>query len=179
MGFAENLRQIRREKGLSQEMLAEMMEVSRQAVSKWEQGEGYPEVEKLLLLASKLNISLDSLMSTEIARSSTPENSKVTGNLLISSPTENAVVSCYKVLSSQKMKGGKKAPQYALYGVSSGVTSFWGESTTFLGWYADGESLSREVQEIQQAMMSGVPTYTLQYSVAVERKWLGFSMVTE
>ena len=66
MSFAEHLRQIRKEKGLSQEDLAELLDVSRQAVSKWEQGAGYPEVEKLLLLSNRLNISLDSLMATEI-----------------------------------------------------------------------------------------------------------------
>ena len=68
MSFAENLKQIRKEKQLSQEELAEILDVSRQAISKWEQGVGYPEVEKLLLLSSKLNISLDSLMSTEIVK---------------------------------------------------------------------------------------------------------------
>ena len=48
MSFAENLKLIRKERNLSQEELAEILEVSRQAVSKWEQGDGYPEVEKLL-----------------------------------------------------------------------------------------------------------------------------------
>ena len=38
MGFADNLQRIRKEKRLSQEELAEMLGVSRQAVSKWEQG---------------------------------------------------------------------------------------------------------------------------------------------
>ena len=42
MGFAENLRELRKERGLSQEDLAELLDVSRQAVSKWEQGMGYP-----------------------------------------------------------------------------------------------------------------------------------------
>lgn len=65
MCFAENLKLIRKERNLSQEELAEMIDVSRQAVSKWEQRDGYPEVEKLLLLSNKLNISLDNLMSTE------------------------------------------------------------------------------------------------------------------
>ena len=58
MSFSENLKKIRRAYHLSQEELAELLDVSRQAVSKWEQGQGYPEVEKLLLLSSKLNISL-------------------------------------------------------------------------------------------------------------------------
>ena len=38
MSFAENLKQIRQERNLSQEDLAELLDVSRQAVSKWEQG---------------------------------------------------------------------------------------------------------------------------------------------
>ena len=59
MGFSDNLRQIRREQRLSQEELAERLKVSRQAVSKWEQGNGYPEVEKLLLLSEVLSVSLD------------------------------------------------------------------------------------------------------------------------
>ena len=66
MSFSENLKQIRKEHHLSQEELAELLDVSRQAVSKWEQGQGYPEVEKMLLLSSKLHVSLDELMSTEM-----------------------------------------------------------------------------------------------------------------
>ena len=42
MSFAENLKQIRKERQLLQEELAEILEVSRQAISKWEQGVGYP-----------------------------------------------------------------------------------------------------------------------------------------
>ena len=38
MSFAENLKQVRKERNLSQEELAEILDVSRQAVSKWEQG---------------------------------------------------------------------------------------------------------------------------------------------
>ena len=70
MSFAEKLKQLRKEKQISQEQLAEILDVSRQAVSKWEQGIGYPEVEKLLLITSKLSVSLDSLMETEIAQKS-------------------------------------------------------------------------------------------------------------
>ena len=62
MSFADRLQAERRKNGLTQEGLAEAMGVSRQAVSKWEQGEGYPEVEKLLALADKFGVSLDYLM---------------------------------------------------------------------------------------------------------------------
>ena len=62
MNFAENLQILRKKHGLTQEGLAEIMGVSRQAVSKWEQGEGYPEVEKLLILADRFGVSIDGLM---------------------------------------------------------------------------------------------------------------------
>ena len=62
MSFADRLQAERRKSGLTQEGLAEAMGVSRQAVSKWEQGEGYPEVEKLLAFADKFGVSLDYLM---------------------------------------------------------------------------------------------------------------------
>ena len=57
MAFKDNLKTIRREKNISQEDLAEMLGVSRQAVSKWELGDGYPEVDKLLIISKKLNVS--------------------------------------------------------------------------------------------------------------------------
>lgn len=179
MSFADNLRQIRKENNLSQEDLAELLDVSRQAVSKWEQGAGYPEVEKLLLLSKRLNISLDSLMATEIIKEGSMDSTNVTGNITITSHYENAIVNCYKVISSQKMRGGKKSPKYALFGVSSGVSSFWGEATAFLGWYADKEQLEKEISHIQSAIEKGIPAYELKYNVKVERHWLKLKMVTD
>lgn len=179
MSFAENLKQIRKERGLSQEELAEMMEVSRQAVSKWEQGLGYPEVEKLLIFSSKFNISLDSLMATEIAKKHDKVNMDITGTIVIKSNYENVIVTCCKVLTSSKMKGGKNAPQYALFGIGSEATSFWGEQNTFLGWYADEQAITKEVDEIQQAIFQGVQTYELKYNVKVERKWLRVKIIEE
>lgn len=169
MSFADNLKQLRKDKKLSQEKLAEILDVSRQAVSKWEQGIGYPEVEKLLLLSSQLKVSLDSLMSTEFAQELDSKN--MNGTIVITSPHENVIVTCYKVLSSGKMLGGKSSPQYALYGISNGVLSFWGEPTTFLGWYADKELVTKEILAIQHAIRSKISVYTLKYSAKTERKW--------
>lgn len=179
MSFAENLKQIRKERHLSQEELAEILDVSRQAVSKWEQGTGYPEVEKLLVLSNKLNISLDSLMETEIAGESQKENTNVTGNIVITSPKENVIVTCYKVCSTGKMKGGKTSPQYALFGISRSGVSFFGEPTTFLGWYANKEQIEKEISDIQNAIREGIPTYELKYDVKVEKSFLRVKMAEE
>ncbi len=179
MSFSENLKQIRREYHLSQEELAELLDVSRQAVSKWEQGQGYPEVEKLLLLSNKLNISLDTLMSNEIVSSSGSKDTNITGLIVITSLHENAIATCYKVAASGKMRGGKNSPQYALFGVDRGGSNFWGEPTTFLGWYASEEQISKEIAEIHRAISQGIPTYTLQFSAKTQRRWASVKIVEE
>ena len=179
MSFADNLKAIRKDKKLSQEDLAELLDVSRQAVSKWEQGIGYPEVEKLLLLSERLNVSLDRLMAAEPGGENDAKNANITGTIIISSPNENVVSSCNKVISSGKMKGGKNAPRYALIGVNGGSGAFRGEAKTFLGWYADRERITQEVREIQSAVANGIPTYELKYSAKVEKRWLSVKMTGE
>lgn len=59
MEFQDKLRLLRKEKGMSQEALAGELNVSRQAVSKWETGEGYPETEKLIMISDLFEVSLD------------------------------------------------------------------------------------------------------------------------
>ena len=179
MSFAENLKQLRKEKQLSQEELAEILDVSRQAVSKWEQGIGYPEVEKLLLLSRKLGISLDSLMATEITQEPNAEKKNVTGKITITSPFEHVIATCHKVVASGKMSGGKSSPKYALFGKSGGTGYFGDEPTTFLGWYANEEDLSKEIAEIHEAVANGIGIYTLKYSVRTTRRLLGIRMESE
>ena len=179
MSFSENLKQVRKEHHLSQEELAELLDVSRQAVSKWEQGQGYPEVDKLLLLSSKLNISLDALMSIETNRGAGVKSENKSGLIVITSPHENVIATCYKVAASSKMRGGKGSPQYALFGMDRGGSNFWGEPTTFLGWYADEDQISKEISEIHRAIVQGIPTYTLQYSAKTQRRWASIKIVED
>ena len=179
MCFSENLKQIRKEHRMSQEELAELLDVSRQAVSKWELDQGYPDVEKLLLLSSKLNISLDVLMSNEIGCDRDSKGTNVTGSIVITSPHENVIANCYKVLTTGKIRGGKNSPQYILFGVDRGGSSFWGEPTTFLGWYASEEQISKEIAQIYNAISKGIPTYTLQYSAKTQRRWARVRIVNE
>ena len=48
--FINNLKKIRKNNNLSQEQLAEILGISRQAISKWESGSAYPEMEKIIQL---------------------------------------------------------------------------------------------------------------------------------
>ena len=63
MSFGENLKNVRKQRGVTQEELAEILGVSRQAISKWESDSGYPETEKLLVISKTLNISIDYLLN--------------------------------------------------------------------------------------------------------------------
>ena len=159
--------------------MAELLDVSRQAVSKWEQGQGYPEVEKLLLLSSELNISLDALMSNEDGSDRCSKGTNVTGSIIITSPHENVIANCCKVAANGKIRGGKNSPQYILFGVDRGGSDFWGEPTTFRGWYAGEEQISKEIAQIHNAISKGMPTYTLQFSAKTQRRWASIKIIEE
>lgn len=62
MSFGEKLQDLRRRTGMSQDTLAERLDVSRQAVSKWERDETMPETEKLVRIAQLFDASLDELL---------------------------------------------------------------------------------------------------------------------
>ena len=62
MTLGQRLQKARKESGLSQEELAEQLGVSRQAVSKWENDSGYPEMEKMIRLSQIYQVSLDYLV---------------------------------------------------------------------------------------------------------------------
>lgn len=68
MNFATNLQALRKTHGnLSQEILADRMNVSRQTVSKWESGAAYPEVDKLIALAEFFHCTLDQLLREDLS----------------------------------------------------------------------------------------------------------------
>lgn len=70
MCFGENLQYLRRRAELTQEQLAERLEVTRQSVSKWESGAGFPEMEKLIQIAELFHVDLDTLLRGSVEVSS-------------------------------------------------------------------------------------------------------------
>ena len=66
MKLSDNLKRIRKENNLSQEQLAEKLGVSRQAVSKWESEQSYPEMDKVLLICKLFNYNIDELMNENV-----------------------------------------------------------------------------------------------------------------
>ena len=73
MAFADRLQQLRHDHGLTQEAFAQQLQVSRQAVSKWESGKGYPEIEKILYICNCYGVRMDDLFEEELPDFSVPE----------------------------------------------------------------------------------------------------------
>ena len=65
MEFNEKLQYLRKEKGLTQEELAAKLYVSRTAVSKWESGKGYPNIDTLKEIAKFFTVTVDALLSSD------------------------------------------------------------------------------------------------------------------
>lgn len=82
MEFNEKLQELRKQKGLTQEALAEALFVSRTAVSKWESGRGYPNIDSLKGIAKFFGVTVDQLLSGDELLTLAEEDTKVKeGNL--------------------------------------------------------------------------------------------------
>ena len=76
MEFHEKLQELRKKKGLTQEELAQVLYVSRTAISKWETDRGYPSIDSLKAIAKFFSVSVDELLSGEEALTIAEEDNK-------------------------------------------------------------------------------------------------------
>ena len=74
MAFGEKLQEVRKQSGMTQETFAEQLHVSRQAVSRWESGRGYPEIEKILYICHRYH-TRSSPTSFRLSRRRRPRSS--------------------------------------------------------------------------------------------------------
>ena len=76
MNFKDNLKKIRKDNNLSQEELAEKLNVTRQSVSKWESGVAYPEMDKVIQICKMFNLNIDDLLNKDIKEVNEAKESK-------------------------------------------------------------------------------------------------------
>ena len=69
MAFSDNLQFIRTQGGVTQEQLAEQLNVSRQSVSKWESGASFPEMDTLLRICDLYDVNMDTLLRGSVEES--------------------------------------------------------------------------------------------------------------
>lgn len=83
MEFNEKLQELRKQKGLTQEELAEALYVSRAAVSKWESGRGYPNIDSLKEISRFFSVTIDDLLSGSQILTIAEEDQKQKNSLLL------------------------------------------------------------------------------------------------
>ena len=163
MTFGERLALLRKSKKISQERLSELVGVSRQAVSKWENNESYPETEKLILIAEKLDASLDYLLlnKAEISKPVPVGSPQV---IFVKNANGTTLSACYKFSISGILgnKEGKGVPVCVLFGVDK--HSIFGDHLVSLGYYATDAAAYAELDAINQAIGEGCSTYELRYA---------------
>lgn len=99
MDFNNRLYQLRKQKGLSQEELANRLNVSRQTISKWEVGDSTPDMEKLVAISDLFEVSLDKLVMGKEDEVQVPATTK----------SEFVTVINEKVLTGENKKKAKSA----------------------------------------------------------------------
>lgn len=103
MDFNNRLYQLRKQKGFSQEELANRLNVSRQTVSKWEVGDSTPDMEKLIAMSDLFDVSLDKLVMGKEDKTEEGATAK----------SDFAVVLNEKVLTNKNKKKAKSALKIA------------------------------------------------------------------
>ena len=113
MEFNEKLQELRKQKGLTQEELATALFVSRTAVSKWESGRGYPNIDSLKAIAKFFCITVDELLSSEqvltIAQEDQKEKERPIRNLVFGLLDLSVALFLFLPLFGQSVDGGAEA----------------------------------------------------------------------
>ena len=109
MEFNEKLQELRRQRGLTQEELAEALYVSRTAVSKWESGRGYPNIDSLKAIAKFFSVSIDELLSGDelltVAEEDTRKNEGRLRNIVFGLLDCSALLLLFLPLFGQEAEG--------------------------------------------------------------------------
>ena len=111
MEFNNKLYELRKQKGFSQEELANRLNVSRQTVSKWEVGESTPDMEKLVAISDLFEVSLD-----ELVLDKTPEKEKVSEQVVKSEVYSDIKEHVLTEDNKKKAKNGLK-----IVGIIAGI----------------------------------------------------------
>ena len=106
MKFGENLKIIRKNKKMSQEELAEKLNVSRQSVSKWETGESYPEMNNILELCRIFNIKINELIHQDMSDISSLDEEVIMNLVKFNENKQKQVKSLSNVISLIGKIGG-------------------------------------------------------------------------
>lgn len=150
MEFKEKLIILRKEKSLSQEGLAEIIGISRQAVAKWELGQGFPDIDNLIRLSNLFKISIDRLVKEEECSYFLSGNRKNPDNI-------DAVI--YILLKAKRATYAGKGPEAKASRPSSHDFSYCEEDFEYIDTYVGGEKFAGD----ETVWYQGTPIWSMNY----------------
>ena len=112
--IGEKIAKLRKEKGLTQSQLAEMISVSNKTISRWETGEGYPEISLLVPLAKALGVSTDYLLKDASDEGAQTQSAAETAAESEGASSETQTENMREEVPKQK-HGERKAERFSLY----------------------------------------------------------------
>jgi transcriptional regulator with XRE-family HTH domain len=165
--LSEKIRKYRKQAGLSQEELADRLEVSRQAVSKWEMGQSAPDPEKIVRMSELFGITTDELLKAQPAPAAPaapqPQTLRHARKVYIID-INNRKLSAFDTFELEPVGFGAKGeatmlgggqtgqtvrvPVCGLYGIGKGFLGL--KRRTLLGMYATMEDARKELEQIAQ-----------------------------
>ena len=127
MEFSQKLQELRKQKGLTQEELASQLYVSRTAISKWESGRGYPNIDSLKAIAAFFSVTIDELLSADeavtLAEADGKEKEKHAQDLIVGLLDLCAALFFFMPFFAKPVEGGAQATSLlALDGISPYMT---------------------------------------------------------
>lgn len=168
--FSDKLKELRKARGLSQEELSEVLDVSRQSISKYENGTAEPDIDKLAIMVKFFDVSFDYLLGEDEKELTSEKIVIKEGDQRISiiSNIDGRMSSYYKFKISQVIGKQDYHPAAQLLGIDS--HSFLGDHHDSLGWYATIEDAQKEIECIYSAIAQGKSNYKLSYDVPVKKR---------
>ena len=184
MSISEKIQQLRKSNGLSQEQLAEKLDVTRQAISKWESGTSSPDIEKIVLISELFDVSTDYLMKDE-----TTVKGGGDAQQCVQVPHKLYIVDINKrklsafdefavemlgannngeadlITGIRKSEEKVKVPVCVLYGITKGILGL--NKRTTLGFYASLEDAKKELNTISKVGVTE-NVYELKYAAKMQ-----------
>lgn len=148
MIFPQKLQLVRKSKGLTQEGLADILCISRQAVAKWESGQTYPDIANLIRLSEIFLVTVDYLVKNDECQRN-----------LVSSPTKHHEITDFLIRAKKKSYAGKGAESESTRPCSHDLRYSEG-NLLYIDTYLGGERFSGE----EAVWVKNQPVYAMNYS---------------
>jgi len=153
MIIEERIRELRKSKGLSQEQLAEMLGVSRQAVSKWESGQSLPEVEKLIAMGELFGVTIDYILKGDALPAQDDSNKRAAW---IGSQIVSAVASMLILIGIVATFGQLSDGVHTMDIYGGLVIESVGIMLVMIGWFLAGGRVLNKPLFIVNVLLAGI-----------------------